>query len=145
MRTVSLHDLRGNKTLKAVTRATQASYSQQVLQENFDDESNVSKNSTAHTYGDCKEDVKEMVASLHNLKPFSFTPDRFHKAFPTISKSPLDQVDPVKMDTWLTRSKRKLATTPYLNYESDSDDDYDDDSDDDDDDDDHDDTIDDDE
>lgn len=123
---VSLHDLCGNKTLKAVTRLTQASYSQQVFAENFDDQSNVSKNSTAHTYGDCKEDVKDMVASLHSLRPFTFTPDRFHKTFPNLSKSPLDQLDPVLLDQWLTKNKRKLAAAPYMSGENDSDDDDDD-------------------
>ena len=129
---VSLHDLCGNKTLKAVTRSTQASYSQQVVGENFDDQSKVSKNSTSHTYGDCKEDVKEMVASLRNLKPFTFSPDRLHKAFPNMSKSPLDQLDPVLLERWLTKNKRKIAATPYLNDDSDSDNDDDDDDNDDD-------------
>ena len=129
---VVLHDLRGNKTLKAVTRSTQASYGQEVLVENFDNQSNVSKNSTAHTYGNAKEDVIDMVASLHSLRPFKFTPHRSHKAFPNISKSPLDQIDPVLLDQWLTKNKRKLAATPYMNDESDNDDDDDDDNDDDD-------------
>lgn len=64
-----------------------------------------------------------MVASLHNLRPFKFTPDRFHKAFPNISKSPLDQLDPVLMDQWLTKNKRKLPATPYMNDDSDDDED----------------------
>lgn len=125
---VSLHDLRGNKTLKAVTRSTQCSYSQQVFGENFDNQSNVPKDSSAHTYGDCKEDVKDIVSLLRELRPFTFTPDRCYKAFPNISKSPLDQLDPVLLDQWLTTNKRKLATTPYLNaddIDSDNDDDHD--------------------
>lgn len=95
---VTLHELRGIKTLKAVTRSTSTSYSQQVIAYRIDKESNISKDSTAHTYGDCREDVKDVVESLCKLKPFTFTPDRYHSAFPKITKRPLDQLDPVLLD-----------------------------------------------
>lgn len=93
-----------------MTRSSQASYSQQVIGENFDNQCSVFSNSTAHTYGDCKEDVKDIMKSLRNLRPFTFTAERSHKAFPQMSKSPLDQLDPVLLDQWLTRNKRKVAT-----------------------------------
>ena len=48
---VMLHHLRGNKTLKAVTRLTSTSYSQQVIADRIDKESHISKESTAHTWG----------------------------------------------------------------------------------------------
>ena len=109
--------------MKAVTRSTSTSYSQQVIAERIDKETHISKESTAHTYGDCKEDVKDVVESLRKLKPFSFTPDRFHSAFPSITKSPLDQLDPVLLDQWLTKHKRKLAASLCANDDSDDNDD----------------------
>ena len=119
---VTLHDLRGNKTLKAVTRSTSTSYSQQVIADRIDKESNISKDSTAHTYGDCREDVKDVVESLRKLKPFTYTPDRYHSAFPNITKSPLDQLDPVLLDQWLTKHKRKLAASSCVNDDSEGED-----------------------
>ena len=116
---VTLHDLRENKTLKAVTRSTSTSYSQQLIGNRIDEQSNISKDSTAHTYEDRKEDVKDVVESLRKLKPFKFTPDRSHNAFPNISKSPLDQLDPILLDQWLTKHKRKLAANSCINNESD--------------------------
>ena len=123
---VILHDLRGNKTLNAVTRSTAASYSQHIIGDRIDEQSNISKDSTAHTYGDCKEDVKEIVNCLQKLKPFKFKPDRLHSAFPKISKSPLDQLDPILLDQWLTKHKRKLAAGSCINDESDNEDEDDD-------------------
>lgn len=124
---VTLHDLRGNKTLKAVTRSTSTSYSQQVIGDRIDEESNISKDSTAHTYGDCKEDVQDLVDTLHKLEPFKFTPDRSHKSFPKISKSPLDQLDPILLDTWLSKHKRKLTASAYADDDSENEDGDDDD------------------
>ena len=95
---VALQGLCGNKTLKAATRVTKSAYSQKTITDNFDVHSIVSKDSTSHTYGNCKEDVKSMVITLHNLKPFKYTPGRKHDAFPTLSKSRLDQLDPVLLD-----------------------------------------------
>lgn len=119
---VILHDLRGNKSLNAVTRSTAASYSQHIIGDRIDEQSNISKDSTSHTYGDCKEDVKEIVESLHKLKPFMFTPDRLHNTFPKISKSPLDKMDPILLDQWLTKHKRKLAACSCVNDDSDNED-----------------------
>ena len=59
-----------------------------------------------------------MVNILHNQEPFKYTPGRKHDAFPTLSKSPLDQLDPVLLDKWLTRHKKSLASNPYQNYEA---------------------------
>ena len=122
-----------------MTRSSQASYSQQVIGENFDNQCSVFSNSTAHTYGDCKEDVKDIMKSLRNLRPFTFTAERSHKAFPQMSKSPLDQLDPVLLDQWLTRKKRKVATleddenneddTTVVNDDEDDDEDGDEDND----------------
>lgn len=114
-----LQGLCGNKTLKAVTRLTKSAYSQKIITDNFDSKSKIAKDSTSHTYGDKKEDVKGTVNTLHNLKPFQYTPGRKHSAFQTLSKSPLDQLDPVLLDQWLTRHKRSLASNPQHNYKAD--------------------------
>ena len=123
---VILHDQRGNKTLNAVTRSTAASYSQHIIGDRIDEQSNISKDSTAHTYGECKEDVKEIVDCLQKLKPFKFKADRLHNAFHKITKSPLDQLDPILLDQWLTKHKRKLAAGSCINDESDNEDEEDD-------------------
>ena len=74
------------------------------------------------------EDVKDVVESLRKLRPFTHTPDRYHSAFPKITKSPLDQLDPVLLDQWLTKHKRKLAATSCVNDDSEGEDGEDDES-----------------
>lgn len=103
-----------------------ASYSQHIIGDRIDEQSNISKDSTAHTYGDCKEDVKEIVNCLQKLKLLKFKADRLYGTFPKISKSPLDQLDPILLDQWLTKHKRKLAAGLCINDESDNKDEDDD-------------------
>lgn len=74
-----------------------------------------------------KEDVQDLVDTLHKLEPFKFTPDRSHKSFPKISKSPLDQLDPILLDTWLSKHKRKLTASAYADDDSENEDGDDDD------------------
>lgn len=116
---VVLQGLCGNKTLKAVTRVTKSAYSQKIITDNYDAESGIAKESTSHTYGNSGDDVRKMVSTLHGLKPFRYTPGRKHDAYPTISKSPLDQLNPVLLDKWLTRHKRRLAVSSLQNYDED--------------------------
>ena len=94
------------------------------MQKRVDEQCNIPKDSTAHTYGDCKEDITDIIESLHKLKPFSFTPGRMHNGFMKITKSPLEQLDPVLLDQWLTQNKKKLAANLYVaNDESENEDD----------------------
>ena len=112
---VVLRGLCGNKTLKAVTRSTTSAYCQKVIIDNLDKQNKIHKNSSSHTYGNCEEDVKDMMETLRKLKPFQFTVDRYHKSFQTIEKSPLDKLDAVLLHKWLTRHKLLLASNPYSN------------------------------
>ena len=74
-----LRGLCGNKTLKAVTRSTKSAYCQKVIIDNLDKQNDIHKNSSSHTYGNCEEDVKDMIDTLRKLKPFQFTVDRYHR------------------------------------------------------------------
>lgn len=47
-----------------------------------------------------------------------------HNGFMKITKSPLNQLDPVLLDQWLTQNKKKLAANLYVaNDESENEDD----------------------
>lgn len=48
----------GNKTLMAVTRLTKSLYSQKKITDNFDAQTQIAKDSTAHTYGNCKDGME---------------------------------------------------------------------------------------
>ena len=105
---VILRGLCGNKTLKAVTRATQSAYNVKKISNNFDQQTNITPDSQSHTYGDPSTDTKQMVNVLRKLKPFNFVKGRKHTAFPTISNSPLNNVDISALHAWLT-SKKKIT------------------------------------
>jgi hypothetical protein len=115
---VILRGLCGNKTLKAVTRATQSAYNVKKITDNFDQECNIKPESQSHTYGDPSTDITQMVNVLRKLKPFSYTNGRKHTAFPTISNSPLNNVDTSSLDAWLTSKKKSIAKNPFLGYEA---------------------------
>lgn len=70
--------------------------------------------------------MKEIVNCLQKLKLLKFKADRLYGTFPKISKSPLDQLDPILLDQWLTKHKRKLAAGLCINDESDNKDEDDD-------------------
>ena len=114
---VILRGLCGNKTLKAVTRATQSAYNVKKITSNFDIESNIAPDSQSHTYGDLSTDIKMMVGVLRKLKPFSYSKGRKHTAFPSISNSPLNHVDIASLDAWLSSKKQAIGKNPFLVYQ----------------------------
>ena len=105
-----LKDLVANKTLKAVERATKASSGLKAISENVDKQCNIAPDYTLHTSLSKQEDEKEMIDLVHGLRPFVFKAGRKHSSFATISNSPLDQLDVVKMDSWLNKHKARLSS-----------------------------------
>ena len=123
-----LKDLVANKTLQAVERGTGASCGLKAIADNFDKECQIAPDYTLHTSLSKQADEKEMIKLLHTKRPFVFTEGRKHNTFPTMSKSPLDKLDVVKLDSWLTRHKKKLATCRLAGTDGESSDEEDDDS-----------------
>lgn len=103
----------GNKTLKAVQRSTSSNYMLNETSQQYDKESNISPESTSHTHACTSDDIKEMIELISTKKPFEHQPGRTLQSFPSISKSPLDQLDVFALHSWLTRNKKRLATNPY--------------------------------
>lgn len=82
---------------------------------NYDITSDIPPDSTSHTHTSTVQDIKEMIKLFDNKAPFSNQPGRAHRSFPTISKSPLDQLDVSLLHSWLTRHKRRLAKNYHAN------------------------------
>ena len=116
-----LKDLVANKTLKAVERGTGASCGLKAISDNIDRECHIAPDYTLHTSLSKQEDEQEMIKLVHGRKPFVFTESRKHNSFPTISKSSLDQLDVVKLDSWLTKHRRKLAACRFAEADVDLD------------------------
>lgn len=121
---VMLRGMCGNKTLKAVERSTKASHGLKNIVEAFDNASDIPPDSTSHTHASTKEDVQEMIRLFNSLKPFNYKYNRSMLSFPTISKSPLDQLDTALLHTWLTRHKRRLARDAFANCDDSEENDY---------------------
>ena len=49
--------------------------------------------SASHTYACTSDDIKEMIELISSQKPFEHQPGKSLQSFPSISKSPLDQLD----------------------------------------------------
>lgn len=116
---VVLHDLCGNKTLKAIQRGTKATHGLQSVINAFDNQCNIAPDSTKHTHKSKSEDEALMINKLKNIQPFKHQPGRQSNAFPTISKCPLDMVNVVLLDNWLKKHKSRLAESAYAEYDSD--------------------------
>lgn len=103
----------GNKTLKAVQRSSSSSFLLNEVAKQYDKQSNIAPESTSHTHACTSDDIREMIKVVRGQKPFEHQPGRTLNSFPSISKSPLDQLDALALHTWLTRHKKRLATNPY--------------------------------
>ena len=112
---VILKGMCGNKTLKAVERSSAAAYGLNKIVQSYDITSDIPPDSTSHTHTSTVQDIEEMITLFHNIAPFSNQPGRAHRSFPTISKSPLDQLDVALLHSWLTRHKRRLANNYHAN------------------------------
>ena len=120
---VVLNGLCGNKTLKAIQRNTSAAYGVQQIVRNFDNQTTVSPDSSAHTHANKAEDDKEMINIVNKNTPFDYQSGKTYKSFPNIPKSPLQQLDVVLLDKWLTQHKKKIFECPFVQVEDEFDDD----------------------
>lgn len=111
----------GNKTLKAVERSSAAAYGLNKIIQSYDITSNIPPDSTSHTHTSTEQDFNKIITLFHNKAPFSNQPGRAHRSFPTISKSPLDQLDVSLLHSWLTRHKRQLAKNYHPSWDDDDD------------------------
>ena len=125
-----LRGLCGNKTLKAIQRATSASHGLKTIIDAIDRESKVPPDSTHHTHASTEELVKEMVMVIQKVNPFDHRPGRKFVSFPNIPKSPLNNLDVTALHKWLTSNKMRIADDTYaVSDDVDSEDDNDDDED----------------
>lgn len=114
---VVLKGLCANKTLKAVQRSSSAAYGVHQIVDNFDKQSDIAADSTAHTYTDKRNDEMEMIEIIHKIKPFTFKTGREYKSFSGITKSPLEKLNIVLLNQWLTDHKKRLFQSPYYEVE----------------------------
>lgn len=105
---VILKDLGVNKTLKAVERCSKASYGMKEFSNAYDRECNIPPETTKHTHACTTDDVRDMLAVIHENVPFKHQPGRMLNSFPEITKTPLDKLNVSLLHSWLTRHKRKL-------------------------------------
>ena len=118
---IILKGLCGNRTLKAIQRNSSAAYSIQKVIKNFDSETAVSPNSSAHTHANKFEDEKEMIDIVNKNMTFIYQSGRAYKLFPGIRKSPLEKLDVVLLDKWLTHHRNKLFNSPFVHMEEEDD------------------------
>lgn len=111
----------GNKTLKAIQRNTSAAYSIKKVIENFDSQTVGSPNSSAHTHANKFEDEKEMIEIVNKNMTFIYQSGRAYRSFPDKKKSPLEKLDVVLLDKWLTQHRNKLFKSPFVHVEEEDD------------------------
>ena len=108
---VILKGLCANKTLKAVQQSSSAAYGVHQIVNNFDEQSDILPDSTAHTHADKHNDEIEMIETVRKTRPFTFNPGREFKSFTGIA--------------WLTHHKNRLFQSPFyqMNIEEENGDD----------------------
>ena len=110
---VILKGLCANKTLKAVQQSSSAAYGVHQIVNNFDEQSDISPDSTAHTHADKHNDEMEMIEIVHKTRLFKFNPGREFKSFTGIAKSPLEKLNISLLSEWLTHHKKRLFQSPF--------------------------------
>lgn len=113
----------GNKTLKAIQRATSASHGLKLILQSIDDESHIPLDSTHHTHASSTKLVEEMIKVLRKVDPFQNKPGRSLVSFPSIPKSPLCKLDVTAMHKWLTKNKKRLTQDALAISEDDTEED----------------------
>jgi len=78
----------------------------------YDRECNISPESTSHTHACTSDDIKEMIELISTQNLFKHQPRRSLQSFLSISMSPLDQLDVLRLHAWLTFNKKWLAANP---------------------------------
>ena len=109
------------KTEKAMIRATSAASGLQQIIEQFDKVSNISPESTAHTYRNAESDIRDMIGIILDLQVFDKKPGRAHPSFSSLRHSAFDNIDMVKLEKWMKSTKRKLEKNPDVAWEAESD------------------------
>ena len=71
----------------------------------FDQQSEISPESTAHT---TKDDTKRVVAVIKREMLLEIHKGRTHRSFKTISSNPLIKLDRTKMDTWMHKKNHRI-------------------------------------
>ena len=107
-----LKGLCGNQTLQAVQRCISTGYLLNEAAKQYDWECNIPPESTSHTYACSDDDIREMIELISTQGPFQHQPGRKLHSFPSISKSPLDQLNVSSLHSWLTKNKVRLANNP---------------------------------
>lgn len=98
-----------NKSIESISKLCKAVTGIKEVTENFDTCSEIHPLSARHTIRSAKDDEKEMIKDLINIKPFQHTPGRCHASFPDIKRSPLRYLKIVEFHQWLDKHKKELA------------------------------------
>ena len=83
------------------------------ISKQYDRVSNIAPESTSRSHACTDDDVREMIDLVSCQKPFQHRRGITLKRFPSISKTPLDQLDAFALHSWLTRRKRRLASSQH--------------------------------
>ena len=92
-----------NKTHTAIARPTKASGCVRTIVENYDKESNVPQQSTAHLRRSSLKDESVILRDLRQLKLFENINGRKHASFPDISGNPLHVLKPTEIRNWFQK------------------------------------------
>ena len=98
-----------NKTINSISKICKATTGIKESIENIDTELGIHKTSTKHTKQESKADEIEMIREIQLLKPFTYTPGRYHASFPDIKRSPMLYLNIVEFHKWLDRHKSEVT------------------------------------
>ena len=107
----------GNKTEKAISRASKAYGGVSKIVEAFQTQVNMHSKSLMHTHKSSADDESLISRDLRAIRPFQKKTGRMLTSFPDISCDPVKALDQKKFMEWVARHKRNIL----LHYPEDSD------------------------
>ncbi|CAB4044018.1 Hypothetical predicted protein, partial [Paramuricea clavata] len=85
----------------------------------IDQETGVPTESSKHTRASVHGTVKEMIRILLKKEPFKYTSGRTLVSFPNVKKTPLEAVDVIALNKWLTNHKKSLSKDLFATVSND--------------------------
>ena len=90
-----------NFTTETSTRAARAVTTLEKLSKQFDHESGIHPELSAHSRKSDENDVKRVVEVLQQVKPHTIQEGRCYRKFPQMSGNPLKDLDRDKLHLWI--------------------------------------------
>ncbi len=104
----AIHNLRANKTEKAIVRVGKCIGPLYHTLSQFDVEHGIKEPSEHHTTASSEKDLEHVLTELQKINPFTSMPGRYHESLKKIGNGLMNTIDRDTLTTWMKEHWQKL-------------------------------------